>query len=223
MFVPMMMKLHINLKRSLGLIFFLMSISSFAQSDVDSLGIRVAQLDSAKDEKTWNDLFHAFENLSSERPAEWLPVYYEGYSVLQLGMLQKESRMKDKYYDQATRFAALADSLNPHNAEILILRCYAACMKITVDPYNRGQKFGILSRAYLDSAMQISPDNPRALYLRGVSDMYTPIEYGGGKKIALPTLEAAVNKFSTEKPDSPVAPHWGADMAMKMLEECRRK
>ena len=212
-----------KLKKQLVIAFCLMSLSSFAQNDTDSLVLRVAQLDSAKDEKTWNDLFHAFENLSTERPAEWLPVYYEGYSVLQLGMLQKENRMKDKYYDQATRFAALADSLNPHNAEVLILRCYAACMKITVDPYNRGQKFGILSRAYLDSAMQISPDNPRALYLRGVSDMYTPIEYGGGKKIALPTLESAVNKFSIEKPDSPVAPHWGADLAMKMLEECRKK
>ena len=212
-----------KLKNQLVIAYCLLSLSSFAQNDTDSLELRVAQLDSAKDEKTWNDLFHAFENLSTERPAEWLPVYYEGYSVLQLGMLQKEGRMKDKYYDQATRFAALADSLNPHNAEILILRCYAACMKITVDPYNRGQKFGILSRAYLDSAMQISPDNPRALYLRGVSDMYTPIEYGGGKKIALPTLESAVNKFSTEKPDSPVTPHWGADLAMKMLEECRKK
>lgn len=212
-----------KLKNQLVIAYCLLSLSLFAQNDTDSLVLRVAQLDSAKDEKTWNDLFHAFENLSTERPAEWLPVYYEGYSVLQLGMLQKEGRMKDKYYDQATRFAALADSLNPHNAEVLILRCYAACMKITVDPYNRGQKFGILSRAYLDSAMQISPDNPRALYLRGVSDMYTPVEYGGGKKIALPTLESAVNKFSTEKPDSPVAPHWGADLAMKMLEECRRK
>ena len=212
-----------KLKKQLVIAFCLLSLSSFAQNDTDSLVLRVAQLDSAKDEKTLNDLFHAFENLSSERPAEWLPVYYEGYSVLQLGMLQKENRMKDKFYDQATRFAALADSLNPHNVEVLILRCYAACMKITVDPYNRGQKFGILSRAYLDSAMQISPDNPRALYLRGVSDMYTPVEYGGGKKIALPTLESAVNKFSTEKPDSPVAPHWGADLAMKMLEECRRK
>lgn len=212
-----------KLKKQVLIIFILMSASSYAQSETDSLELRVSQLDSAQGEKSLTDLFHAFENLSTERPTEWLPVYYEGYSVLQLGMLQKEARMKDKYFDQATQFAALADSLNPHNAEVLILRCYAACMKITVDPYNRGQKFGILSRAYLDSAMQISPDNPRALYLRGVSDMYTPVEYGGGKKIALPTLEAAVNKFSTEKPISPVAPHWGADLAMKMLEECRRK
>ncbi len=223
MFASIIMDLFMKLKNYLAIVFFLMNTSLFAQSGADSLELRIAQLDSAHSEESLADLFQAFEKLSVEKPAEWLPVYYVGYSSLQLGILQKDVKAKDKYFDQATHFAALADSLSPGNAEILILRCYAACMKITVDPYNRGQKYGILSRAYLDSAMQISPGNPRALYLRGVSDMYTPEQYGGGKKIALPTLEEAVNKFSTEKPNSPTAPHWGADLAMKMLEECRRK
>ena len=67
--------------------------------------------------------------------------------------------------------------------------------------------------------MKLDPENPRPYLLKGQSAMYTPPQYGGGKEVALPLLEQAVEKFKSFKPKSSIMPNWGAQRANTVLEQ----
>ncbi|MEE8604931.1 MAG: tetratricopeptide repeat protein, partial [Candidatus Aminicenantaceae bacterium] len=61
------------------------------------------------------------------------------------------------------------------------------------------------------------PENPRVHYLKGVSDLYTPAEYGGGADVAIKTLTKSVDLFEKENIEDPMLPSWGKDEAYTFL------
>lgn len=71
-----------------------------------------------------------------------------------------------------------------------------------------GMLRGTESGRAIDRAMELSPANPRVLFLNGVGKFHTPQTFGGGEDRAERLLRRAVAAFRTEPPDRPW-PRWG--------------
>lgn len=182
----------------------------------------IAMIDSAKDVSYWQEAANAFERISTANSGEWLPLYYQAYCQVMIGMQEKENNFKDEHFDKAKNLAEKADAISPDNSEIYVLKSFIMGMIISIDPMNRGQRMGMESSMLIERAIELNKENPRAYYIKGASLMYRPAQFGGGKEVAQPILEKAVEKFSTFKPESSITPHWGAERASAMLEQCKK-
>ena len=67
------------------------------------------------------------------------------------------------------------------------------------------------------TALEKSPKNPRVHFLKGISDLYTPAQWGGGPDPAIDTLTGALELFIEENPSNPDKPSWGHEEAHTFL------
>jgi hypothetical protein len=191
---------------------------------VKAMEKNIALIDSASkgSPALFQDAYNSFERIANANPKEWLPLYYQSFCEIMLGMNQTENAKKDEYYDKSELLINKADSLQPDNSEIYVMKSFVNSMKLSVDPQSRGQKLGMKSGMLLTKAMQLDPENPRAYFLKGQGLMYTPPQWGGGKDKAIPVLETAVQKFAKFKPSSSIMPNWGEARAKAALEEAKK-
>src|SRR5436190_8098541 len=194
-------------------IFLLFIITTFFVQGQDSKYIRamennIAILDSAKDMSSFQSANNAFERIANANPKEWLPLYYQSYCLIMIGMKQSQHSKQDEYYNKAEELINRADVINSENSEIYALKAWLTGMKISVDPATRGPQLGQQAGLYNQKAVDLNKENPRGYLMKGTGLMYTPPQYGGGKAAAMPVLEMAVEKFKTFKPSSSIMPHW---------------
>ncbi len=212
------------MKKSIIYFLILLASVSFAQDAkyMKAMEKNIAIIDSAKDVSYWQEAANAFERIGTANSGEWLPLYYQAYCQVMIGMQEKENSFKDEHFDRAKNLTDKADAISQDNSEIYVLKSFIMGMMISIDPMTRGQKLGMESSMLIEKAIQLNKENPRAYFIKGTSLMYRPTQFGGGKEVAQPILESAVEKFSTFKPESSIMPHWGAERAKGMLEQCKK-
>ena len=201
----------------------LISAVTFGQDAkyVQAMQKNISSIDSAKATETFQNANNVFERIGSANQKEWLPLYYQSFCLVMVGLEKEGNDKKDEYFDQAQVLIDKADKLSPDNSEIAVMQSFIISMKITIDPMTRGQKMGMQSSMLISKAIQLDKENPRAYLLKGTSMMYTPEQYGGGKDKAIPVLEMSIAKYKTFKPTSSLMPHWGEDRANLLLEQCK--
>ena len=211
------------MKKSIIYLFVLLTATAYSQNEkyMQAMEKNIAIIDSATTSASFQNANNAFERIGIANPKEWLPLYYQAYCHTFIGMRLDENSKKDEHYDKAEILLNSADSLNPENSEIYVMKAFITGMKISVDPGTRGQQLGMKSSIYNSQAVQFDKENPRAYLIRGTALMYMPAQFGGGKDNALPVLEQAVEKFKSFKPVSTIMPHWGEARAIQMLEQCK--
>jgi len=209
-----------------SLLTLLSMVSVFAQNEkyVQAMTASIELLD--KVDKAKNDpvelqgIANRFERIATAETKEWLPRYYAAYCYTLMGLSGNSIADKDKYLDKADGLLKEAETLaGKPSDEILIMKAYAAQIRLAADAMNRWQKYGALFTENIDAAKAVNSDNPRIYYLEGSSLFFTPEEYGGGKKVAKPLLEKAVAKFAAFKPQSSISPQWGRMEAEWMLSQ----
>lgn len=216
------------MKRQMTLaIVMLLSVSALFAQNEKYMGAMTAsitslnQLDKAKpDVKALQEIANQFERVAGAEPNEWLPGYYAANSYILLGFYGKDLLEKDNFLDKAEGLLKKSESiLGKPNDEILVLKAYLAQSRLAADPVNRWEKYGALFTDFLSAAKGVNGENPRIYYLEGQSLFFTPEEYGGGKKVAKPLLDKAIQKFSTFKPESSIHPNWGKSEAEWMAAQ----
>ena len=209
-----------------SLLTLLSMVSVFAQNEkyVQAMTASIELLD--KVDKAKNDpvelqgIANRFERIATAETKVWLPRYYAAYCYTLMGLSGNSIADKDKYLDKADGLLKEAETLaGKPSDEILIMKAYAAQIRLAADAMNRWQKYGALFTENIDAAKAVNSDNPRIYYLEGSSLFFTPEEYGGGKKVAKPLLEKAVAKFAAYKPQSSISPQWGRMEAEWMLSQ----
>ncbi|MEO8146254.1 MAG: hypothetical protein ABI723_01390 [Bacteroidia bacterium] len=200
-------------------------ISVAAQSQnakyVSSMERFIKMMNDAKTADDFQNAANSFERIANAEPKEWLPNYYEAYIYSRIAIMEKDNTKKDALLDKGLDYATKAEKIAGENAEIKVVQSMLLGIKIGIDPQNRGQKLGMQSGMYMQTAMKLDPTNPRAYLMQGQSLMYTPEQYGGGKDKAMKSLEKSVELFKTFKPSSSIMPTWGEVRASQALEECK--
>ncbi|MBC7862712.1 MAG: hypothetical protein IAF38_07030 [Bacteroidia bacterium] len=198
-----------------------LSLSVNAQNKKFIAGMKksIACMDSVKKTEQFQSCANDFERIANAEKKEWLPNYYAGYCYVLLAFNAPTDKI-DALCDKADQFLKKADSLNPNNSEIYVVRAMVASARISVNPMARGMQYGMESGTLLEKAIGFDPKNPRAYLQKGTSTFYTPEMYGGGAKLAKPSFEKAIELYKTFKPASEVHPNWGKAMTDDFLKKC---
>jgi len=205
-----------------SLIILLCTISvytCYSQSNAykESMKKCVAQFNTSTNRSDFLKVAKAFETIANTEKKEWLPFYYAGLCQA-IAAFESDKTAIDALCDKGDRFAKTADSLSPSNSEVHVLNAMLAAARIMVNEKQRGQKYGVLSSKYANSAIKLNNSNPRAYLLKGRALLHTPELFGGGTKKAKPFFEKALEKYKIAKPESAIVPSWGADQAEKELK-----
>ena len=166
-------------------------------------------------------LANTFERIGTSEKAEWLPFYYAALCRVNYAFMQKDPAGNDPIAEKATMLINTADSLKPNNSEISCLKSMIASAQMMVNPQQRYMQYGAASQKELQKAIQQDPTNPRPYMLKGQGLKYTPENFGGGCKTAMPQLEIAMEKFSVFKPESEIYPNWGKSYTEGIIKECK--
>ena len=214
-------------KIKLFLVISLVGLSVVAQDAkyIKAMEKNIAMINPSNAEENPNvfrDAYNGFERIASANPKEWLPLYYQAYCELLMGIMHTENAKKDEHFDKAEALINQADALQPDHSEIYVMKSFVTSMKISVDPQSRGQQLGMKSGMQLGKAIQFDPENPRSYFLKGQGLLYTPAQWGGGKDKALPVLEMAMSKFATFKTVNSIMPDWGEARCRKALEDAKK-
>lgn len=199
-------------------------LSSFAQSEKFTTAMKknLSELDSAfKNPAYLLSLANNFERIANAEKTAWLPYYYAAFCQVNNGFMEKDKSKVDVIADRATELINKADSLSPNNSEISCIKSMIASCHMLVNPMQRWQEYGAASNENMEAAMKQDPTNPRPYYLKGQGLKYTPEQFGGGCKSALPILETALEKFAAFKPASDIHPNWGKEIAQQIVDGCK--
>jgi hypothetical protein len=196
------------------LLFFGLATGLQAQANpkyVKAMEKALSGLDTLKTGADWLAKSNMFERIAQKETAEWLPPYYVALCQAMIFNLDEDVTKYDALCEKADRFLAVADSLNPNNSEIYVLKSMAAGMHIRVDPMTNGQKYAPLASMTLEKALQLDPENPRAYMNKGMTLFFTPAQWGGDPEKGKELMELAAEKFDTFQPASSIHPSWGKE------------
>lgn len=125
--------------------------------------------------------------------------------------MEPDLTKKDPILDKAQRFLDRAFKIAPEESELFALQAFLYPSRIIVDPMGRGVEYmGIMNRA-LEEAIRLNPENPRSYYLRAITVLNMPENFGGGAKVAKPIFEEAKLKFNAFQPKTSISPNWGKE------------
>lgn len=167
------------------------------------------------------EIANTFERIGAAEKTQWLPFYYASYCYVMSSLMQKNNDKVDDLSDKAAVNIEQAEAISPKNDEISCVKSLIATSRIRVDPMSRGMKYGMESASLLVQANQINQENPRVYMLQGQSLFFTPEQFGGSKTEAKKKFEVALQKFSTFKPASSIAPHWGEAYTKGLLAQIK--
>jgi hypothetical protein len=154
------------------------------------------------------EVANQFERISQNEKNEWLPLYYCAQCYIIVSYSEADPEKTDALLDKAQGMIDKAFLLSPNESELFALQAFLYPSRITVDPMGRGMEFvGKMNHA-LDEAIRINPDNPRAYYLRAITVLNMPEDFGGGTKAARPIFETAEQKFNKFIPATELSPNW---------------
>lgn len=211
------------MKKIIAAIAILATISVNAQSKYETaMKKNLIQMDSAKTTAEHQAVSAGFERIGDAEKTQWLPYYYAGLALTTAGWMDSKLD-KDQNAEKIKSLCDKAEALTSDNAdkaEILTLRNMTASQQMLVDPQSRFMSYGMEAGKYLQQALKLNPENPRAYYLQGAGLFGTPEQFGGGKAAAKPILEKAADLYKKEQP-KPLYPHWGQERNQEMLDQCK--
>jgi len=189
------------------------------------LNSAVEKLGSASNAKNYQQLASEFANIAEAQKTNWLPWYYAALCNARIGwLLQNDGDLIEPFAkkadEQIRKSLSLLDTAK-QKKELSEVYCVLSMVKranVFINPQTYGRKYGSAASQYIQSARQIDPENPRAIYLEGWEKYATPKMWGGDKKRAKELLEIAAQQLNTQQV-SDSYPHWGK----REVEEALRK
>lgn len=200
------------------------SLFVFAQSDrfTQAMKKNLDALDTSfKTPATLLAVANNFERIAIAEKNQWLPYYYAAFCQVNYGFMETDKTKTDGYADRASELISKADSLAPNNSEISCIKSMIASCHMMVDPMTRYMEYGKASSENLEAAIAQDPTNPRPHYLKGQGLRYTPEQFGGGCKTALPEFEAAMSKYEKFKKPGELYPDWGKPQVEQLIKGCK--
>ncbi|WP_199138753.1 hypothetical protein [Pedobacter sp. ASV12] len=208
--------------KNLIILFSLLAFTTLAKAQntpyVKAMQNAIALLNKAQEKSDFITQAAAFNRIADAEPKAWLPLYYASYANLMGGLSEANAKEKDAFFDLALQLLDKAEKITGSNDEVYALRGYVQYMKVSIDPMNR-LHFVAASKAALEKAQALNPENPRIYLIKGQNTFYTPENFGGGKAVAKPILEMAKQKFEAFKPANDLSPNWGMARTAQLLAQ----
>jgi len=179
----------------------------------------VDKLNNAQYLSDFTDVANTFERISMNETDKWLPFYYAAYSCIVISFQEQDKTKKENYNEQAQQFIDKALEIAPEESEIHALQAFLYPAVIMTDPMSLGPVYMEKMNRSLEKAIELNPENPRSYYLRAITVLNMPENFGGGARVAKPIFEQAQEKFETFKPETSISPNWGKEQNEQELSK----
>lgn len=211
------------MKKTLSIfVFALFALAAQSQQPnpkfVQAMEKALAGMDTLRTPADWQARSNTFERIAQKETKEWLPAYYVAFCQIMIFNTETDATKLEPLCVKTEQFIAAADSLQPNNSEIYVLKSMAASLRIRLNPMVNGQKYGPLASLALEKAKLLDPTNPRVDQQQGLTLLFTPPQWGGDKVKAKALLEQAAEKFAAFQPASTIHPNWGKEANERFLE-----
>lgn len=163
-------------------------------------------------------LSNSFERIGNAEKTQWLPYYYSAFALIRAGMVDAGAD-KDRLATQASELIAKAETIN-NNSEIAALKYMNATLKLLVNPMERWQTAGAEAELAYQQGIAMDAKNSKLYYLKGMSVLNTPTQFGGGFEKAKPYFEKAVANGENVHTEA-FYPSWGAAEAQAELDKVK--
>lgn len=179
----------------------------------------IEDLQNAGSPEAMHQVANHFERIASVETGQWLPNYYAAYIRINLGVMEQS----DKQLDQAqTHLDQMMMNQQKDESEAMALQGYLHMIRVALDPANRGPQLAPKTLETLSKAVQINPENPRALMLLAQMQYGTAQFFKSDTGEACQMVTKSLTLFEQEKPASTLSPVWGKEIAQSIQQECKR-
>ena len=209
-----------------GLLATFTALTVHAQQDFKApLKTTWTAFDTTQDPASKNKLAAKIDLIAKKWGNEWATHYYNALAKTIISYQEKDEAKHDAILDAAEKEHDEAVSLlgGKPTDETLVLAAMIANSRLSVNPMQRWQKYGKIFTDDLAAAKEKNADNPRIYYMRGISTLFTPKAYGGGKKAAMPYFEKADALYAKETDADITKPYWGKTYNTNFLAECKKE
>jgi len=193
---------------------------SFAQPSPyqKAMGKALGVLGSAETSEDLQKASNQFQRISSLKPKEWLPYYYQSLALARMSFRDKERG--DELADEAQRILDLAKPLATvakDKAEVKALQGMVYTAKLVVDPMSRGQLYSAMSGKEYQEALQLDSTNPRAKLMSIQGKMGAAQFFKQDIAPFIKETKELLSKWDRFKPTSRLHPTWGREMAQQIV------
>jgi tetratricopeptide (TPR) repeat protein len=201
----------------------LFSTSAFATDNkyMEQMGKHIQAVYAAQSPEQYQDAVNAFDRIAAAEKTKWEPYYYSAFGSVMMANNEKDAAKKDAYLDKALASIESGKTINPNESELVALEGFVHMIRVTVDPATRGQQYSGMAFQTYNKALQMNPENPRALGFLAQMQMGLAKFMGSPTTDACNTGKKALEKFTTYKSDNLLAPQWGKGMTESLLQGCK--
>jgi tetratricopeptide (TPR) repeat protein len=201
----------------------LFSTNVFATDNkyMEQMGKHIQAVYAAQSPEQYQGAVNAFDRIAAAEKTKWEPFYYSAYGSLMMANNEKDAVKKDAYLDKALASIESGKAINPNESELVALEGFVHMIRVTVDPAARGQQYSGMAFQTYSKALGMNPENPRALGFLAQMQMGTAKFMGSPTTDACNTGKKALEKFTTDKSENPLAPQWGKGMTEGLLQSCK--
>lgn len=201
--------------------FFLISIvtNAYSQNEMNLLYGFQSKVDSLYSIQDPNECIRQLDGLSLKidkvQPANNIINYWQAYVHFMISTKYSELSQFAKSEQFCHKAIEILKNIKNKDSEILALFAYIQGFSIK---FAKGMEAGIISKeANMNArrAIESSNQNPRAYYVAGMLDYYTPKEYGG-QMICEEYIKKAI-KLTEPNSHNPYLPTWGKEDAYILL------
>jgi hypothetical protein len=188
----------------------------------------VTKLDNANTLKDYQQLANDFLRIADAQKTQWLPYYYAAFCNAKIGWLKQNDdpdnieSFANKADEEIKKAQSLLDT-SKQKKELSEVYCVLSMInraRVFINPQTYGPQYGPAASKYTYLAVQVIPDNPRALYLDGWEKFSTPKMWGGDKAKAKELLTTAKQKLDNSG-SSGIEPHWGKKEVEGVLKQLK--
>ncbi len=202
-----------------ALLFCLLMGSCAAQQSVTTAPDRAAQIPTSGIQQADNnpDRLAAIAQLEAtvaSGTATDFTNYLIGYGYADVAHHEQDPTKIDQWCARADAALDAVAEGSVAKDELLVARAYVSYGRIGVDIMTRGYPYSRKGMTYLNEALAINPDNPRAHFLTGQHFIKTPIQFGGDLDKACAANTRAVALF--ERNGAIAGISWGEVPAQRM-------
>ncbi len=200
---------------------FTTTIQSQSAQFSSDMNIVVKAFDAATNAKEYQAVYLSLEPIAKAYPTEWLPLYY--MSLVKTRMSMQKMGNADDLANQSIQLIERAKKIQV-NDELLCAESLAFTAKMSVSPYTRWLKYENRIKSPLSLAKKINKDNPRIYALEASLQYNMPVLLGGGCTSSYALALTAIEKLSipTRQIVPFILPHWGGDIAHKIIKDCKK-
>jgi tetratricopeptide (TPR) repeat protein len=164
---------------------------------------------------------NALERIALAEKSKWEPYYYAAFGQIMMANRETVASKKDAYLDLAIENIKKATDLKGDASEVTALEGFVHMIRVTVDPGSRGQLYSGMAFESFSKAVDLNPENPRALSLLAQMQYGTAQFFGSPVTEACATAKSALEKFQSFKSENPLAPVWGKGMTEGLKAKCQ--